>query len=57
MADVKKIATRESYGKALSELGGEYDIIVLDADLSKSTKTDTFKKSYPIPTKRSKILV
>ncbi len=47
MADIKKIATRESYGKALSELGKEYDIVVLDADLSKSTKTDTFKKEFP----------
>lgn len=47
MAEVKKIATRESYGKALSEYGKEYDIVVLDADLSKSTKTDTFKKSFP----------
>jgi len=47
MADVKKIATRESYGKALSEYGKEYDIVVLDADLSKSTKTDTFKKAFP----------
>ena len=47
MADIKKIATRESYGNALSELGKEYDIVVLDADLSKSTKTDTFKKTYP----------
>ena len=47
MADVKKIATRESYGKALSELGKEYDIVVLDADLSKSTKTETFKKEFP----------
>lgn len=46
MAD-KKIATRESYGKALAELGKEYDIVVLDADLSKSTKTDTFKKEFP----------
>ena len=47
MADIKKIATRESYGKALSDLGKEYDIVVLDADLSKSTKTDTFKKEFP----------
>ena len=47
MADVKKIATRESYGKALAALGKEYDIVVLDADLSKSTKTDTFKKEFP----------
>ncbi len=45
MADV--IATRESYGKALAELGEKYDIVVLDADLSKSTKTDTFKKKFP----------
>ncbi len=47
MADVKKIATRESYGNALANLGEKYDIVVLDADLSKSTKTDTFKKSFP----------
>ena len=46
MAD-KKIATRESYGAALASLGEKYDIIVLDADLSKSTKTDTFKKQFP----------
>lgn len=43
----EKIATREAYGAALAEFGGEYDIVVLDADLSKSTKTDTFKKKYP----------
>ena len=43
MADIKKIATRESYGAALAEFGGKYDIVVMDADLSKSTKTDTFK--------------
>ena len=47
MADIKKIATRESYGNALAELGDKYDIIVLDADLSKSTKTDVFKKKFP----------
>ncbi len=47
MADIKKIATRESYGAALAEFGGKYDIIVMDADLSKSTKTDTFKKKFP----------
>ncbi|MBE7049845.1 MAG: transketolase family protein [Ruminococcaceae bacterium] len=47
MADVKKIATRESYGNALAELGEKYDIIVLDADLSKSTKTEVFKKKFP----------
>ena len=45
MADV--IATRESYGKALAEMGEKYDIVVLDADLSKSTKTETFKKKFP----------
>ncbi|WHH61395.1 transketolase family protein [Petroclostridium sp. X23] len=45
MAD--KIATREAYGNALAEFGEKYDLVVLDADLSKSTKTDTFKKKYP----------
>ena len=45
MADKK--ATRESYGEALANLGDKYDIIVMDADLSKSTKTDTFKKKFP----------
>lgn len=45
MADMK--ATRESYGEALAELGEKYDMVVLDADLSKSTKTDTFKKKFP----------
>lgn len=47
MAIGDKKATRESYGIALSELGDKYDIIVMDADLSKSTKTDTFKKKFP----------
>ncbi len=42
-----KVATREAYGKALAEFGADERIIVLDADLSKSTKTDTFKKVYP----------
>lgn len=42
-----KIATREAYGQALAEFGEKYDLIVLDADLSKSTKTDTFKKKFP----------
>ncbi len=41
------IATREAYGSALAEFGSDERIIVLDADLSKSTKTDTFKKKYP----------
>ena len=48
MADVKKIATRESYGNALAELGKEHeDLIVLDADLAGATKTSTFKKAFP----------
>ena len=48
MADVKKIATRDAYGKALAELGAEReDLIVFDADLSNATKTNTFKKAFP----------
>ncbi|MDO4302531.1 MAG: transketolase family protein [Bacillota bacterium] len=50
MADstVKKIATRESYGNALVELGAENpDVVVLDADLAAATKTGVFKKAYP----------
>lgn len=43
----EKIATREAYGKALAEFGADENIIVLDADLSKSTKTDCFLKEYP----------
>lgn len=42
-----KMATREAYGLALAEFGKKYDIIVFDADLSKSTKTNTFKKEFP----------
>lgn len=42
-----KRATRESYGIALQEFGKDGRIVVLDADLSKSTKTDMFKKVYP----------
>lgn len=42
-----KRATRESYGLALQEHGKDERIVVLDADLSKSTKTDMFKKLYP----------
>ena len=42
-----KIATRQAYGDALAEFGCDENIIVLDADLSKSTKTDSFKKVYP----------
>ena len=48
MSDVKKIATRESYGNALAELGAKYDnLYVLDADLAAATKTGTFKKAFP----------
>lgn len=48
MADVKKIATRDSYGKALAELGAEHDdIIVFDADLSDSTRTGVFRRAFP----------
>ena len=48
MADVKKIATRESYGNALVELGKEHDnVIVFDAALAGATKTGTFKKAFP----------
>ncbi|MCI9171320.1 MAG: transketolase family protein [Lawsonibacter sp.] len=48
MADVKKIATRDSYGNALKELGELHDdLIVFDADLAGATKTGTFKKAFP----------
>ncbi|MCI9166757.1 MAG: transketolase family protein [Dorea sp.] len=48
MSEVKKIATRESYGNALVELGKKYDdVVVLDADLAAATKTGTFKKAFP----------
>ena len=43
----EKKATREAYGAALAEFGSDERIVVLDADLSKSTKTDSFKKVYP----------
>ena len=43
----EKIATRESYGAALAALGEKHDFLVLDADLSKSTKTEVFKKKFP----------
>jgi transketolase len=46
--EVKKIATRESYGHALVELGKEHeDLVVLDADLAAATKTAMFKKEFP----------
>ena len=48
MAELKKMATREGYGKALVELGREHEnIVVLDADLAGSTKTGMFAKAYP----------
>ena len=48
MPEVKKIATRESYGNALVELGKKHDdVVVLDADLAGATKTGTFKKVFP----------
>ncbi len=48
MADVKKIATRESYGNALVALGEKYDnLVVLDADLAEATKTGIFRKAFP----------
>lgn len=48
MSEVKKIATRESYGKTLAELGAENpNIVVLDADLAGSTKTGIFAKAFP----------
>ena len=48
MADVKKIATRDSYGKALAALGEAHpDLVVLDADLAGATKTATFQKAFP----------
>lgn len=48
MSEVKKVATRESYGNALKELGAENpNVLVLDADLAGATKTGIFKKAYP----------
>ena len=48
MSEVKKIATRESYGNALVELAKEHDnVVVLDADLAAATKTGIFKKANP----------
>lgn len=48
MAEVKKIATRDSYGNALAQLGAEHeDLIVFDADLAGATKTSIFKKAFP----------
>ncbi len=48
MAEMKKIATRDSYGNALKELGAQYDnLVVLDADLAGATKTGVFQKAFP----------
>ena len=48
MAEMKKVATRDSYGNALKELAAEYDnLVVLDADLAGATKTGVFQKAYP----------
>ncbi len=48
MAEMKKIATRDSYGNALKELGAEFDnLVVLDADLAGATKTGVFQNAFP----------
>ena len=48
MAEVKKVATRDSYGNALKELGETHaNLVVLDADLAGATKTAIFKKAFP----------
>lgn len=48
MADVKRVATRQSYGEELVELGKEHDdFVVLDADLAAATKTGLFKAAFP----------
>ena len=48
MSELKKVATRESYGKALAEFGKEYEnLLVLDADLAEATKTKIFKDEFP----------
>ncbi|MBQ0027714.1 MAG: transketolase family protein [Lachnospiraceae bacterium] len=48
MEEIKKIATRESYGNALAECGADFpELVVLDADLAGATKTGVFKKAYP----------
>lgn len=48
MSEIRKIATRESYGRALAALGAEHDdFLVLDADLAGSTKTSVFRKAFP----------
>ena len=48
MAEMKKVATRDSYGAALAALGADHpDLVVLDADLAGATKTGVFKKAFP----------
>ena len=48
MAEMKKVATRDSYGNALKELGAIHeDLVVLDADLAGATKTGVFQKAFP----------
>lgn len=48
MSNIKRIATRESYGKALVEVGKEYEnVVVIDSDLAAATKTETFLKAFP----------
>ena len=48
MAEMKKVATRDSYGNALKELGAQFDnLVVLDADLAGATKTGVFQKAFP----------
>lgn len=48
MAEIKKVATRESYGQTLVDLGKEYkNLVVLDADLAEATKTNMFRTAYP----------
>ena len=49
MAEMKKIATRVSYGNTLVELArqGADDLVVFDADLAAATKTEIFRKEYP----------
>ncbi len=48
MAEMKKLATRESFGQAIAELADQYpDVVVLDADLAAATKTGIFKKAHP----------
>lgn len=48
MSEAKRIATRDSYGAALAQLGREHDdVVVLDSDLAAATKTAVFQKEFP----------